>query len=398
MFGINRRRKTYLSLSVISLSLFYCALGSLSYGAEKAKLIFFHSPSCKKCLEVKSEFLPGIEKEFKNSIDIEFRDINDTENYKLFLGLLKKHGFGMKISVPSAYFNGRFFIGSKEIESNLKNYLASALKIPGQSGAPADVDLLEHFKTFTPLLISGLGLGDGINPCAFTVIVFFISFLAVQGYKKKELIAIGLSFIFAVFLTYLLIGLGLFNFLYRLKGFWMLIKTVNISVGLFSIILGCLALYDYFNFKKTGEAEGSILQLPQAVKIQIHSVIGRFHRKTKSPAESSAKPHIFGLLLSALASGSLVSLLESVCTGQLYLPTIAFVLKTAPMKLEALGYLLLYNLMFIVPLLIIFISALLGVTSGQFAKFLKQHFALLKIIMAAMFFSLGLFLIIWVGW
>ncbi|MFH1075195.1 MAG: hypothetical protein V1752_08920 [Candidatus Firestonebacteria bacterium] len=397
MLGTNFREKTNLILIAACFSLLYPFLNSQSFGAEKAKLIFFHSPSCKKCLEVKKEFIPGIEKEFKDSIDIEYRDINDTENYKFFLGLLKKHGFGMKISVPSAYFNGRFFIGSNEIVANLKSYLAQSLNGARGLAAFPEIDLLKHFKTFRPLLISGVGLADGINPCAFTVIVFFISFLAVQGYKKKELIAIGLSFIFAVFLTYLLIGLGLFNFLYRLKGFWMLIKTVNISVGLFSIILGCLALYDYFNFKKTGQAEGSILQLPQAVKIQIHSVIGRFHRKPKSPEEGFTKPHIFGLLLSALASGFLVSLLESVCTGQLYLPTIAFVLKTAPMKLEALGYLLLYNLMFIVPLLLIFILALLGVTSGQFAKFLKQHFALLKIIMAAMFFSLGLFLIIWVG-
>lgn len=394
MFGTNFREKTNLILIAVCLSLFYLALGSLSYGAEKPKLIFFHSPSCKKCLEVKSGFMPGIEREFKNNIEIKYRDIDDLQNYKMLLGLLEKQKQGTKFSVPAVYFNGRLLIGSQNITNNLRNHILVSLgRSPGLEAAP-EIDLLRHFQTFTPLLISGAGLADGINPCAFTVIVFFISFLAVQGYKKKELIVIGLSFIFAVFLTYLLIGLGLFNFLYRLKGFWIVIKTLNISLGLFSIILGFLALYDYFKFKKTGDAEGSVLQLPRPIKLRIHSLIGKFHRRPEAEDDYS-KPHISRLLLSALASGFLVSLLESVCTGQLYLPTIAFVLKTAPLKLQALGYLLLYNAMFIVPLLLIFILALLGVTSGQFAKFLKKHFALIKVIMAAIFFSLGFFLIIW---
>ncbi|MCM8789484.1 MAG: hypothetical protein NC916_00475 [Candidatus Omnitrophica bacterium] len=340
--------------------------------------------------------MPQIEKEFKRRIDFEYRDVNDIENYKMLLALLRAHSQKEKISVPTIYFNGNFLVGSNDIKDNLRIYLTqSGWGLKGLVPLPK-IDLPEYFKTFTPLLISGAGLADGINPCAFTVIVFFISFLAVQGYRKKELVGISLSFIFAVFLTYLLIGLGLFNFLYRLKGFWLLTKALNIVVGIFSILLGSLALYDYFRFKKTGELEGSILQLPQAVKFRIHSVIGKFHRQTKSQVQVKGRPHIFGLLLSALVSGFLVSLLESVCTGQLYLPTIAFVLKSASLRLQAMGYLLLYNLMFVVPLLIIFILVLFGVTSGQFAKFLKQHFALFKIILEALCFSPGLFLVIWV--
>jgi threonine/homoserine/homoserine lactone efflux protein len=49
--------------------------------------------------------------------------------------------------------------------------------------------------------------------------------------------------------------------------------------------------------------------------------------------------------------------------------------------------------MFIVPLLIIFLFALLGVTSEQFSKFLKKHLLMIKILMAALFFALGIFLI-----
>jgi cytochrome c biogenesis protein CcdA len=79
-----------------------------------------------------------------------------------------------------------------------------------------------------------------------------------------------------------------------------------------------------------------------------------------------------------------------------YLPTIAFVLKASPLKLQALGYLLLYNIMFIVPLIVIFVLALMGTTSSQFSAFLKKHLGLIKIFMAVLFFSLGIFLI-WRG-
>jgi hypothetical protein len=61
--------------------------------------------------------------------------------------------------------------------------------------------------------------------------------------------------------------------------------------------------------------------------------------------------------------------------------------------LQAAGYILLYNVMFILPLFIIFLLALWGVTSEQFSGFLKKNLAAIKIIMAALFFSLGVLLV-----
>lgn len=102
---------------------------------------------------------------------------------------------------------------------------------------------------------------------------------------------------------------------------------------------------------------------------------------------------IWGLLMSALIAGFLVSIIEAVCTGQVYLPTIIFVLKTAVLKLQALAYILIYNIMFILPLVAIFLFALLGVTSEQFARFLKKHLVAIKIVMAVLFFTLGIVLV-----
>lgn len=364
------------------------------------KLIVFYSPGCHRCMEIKNKILPSIEKTFKDKIQLEYRDIDDIKNYKFLLGLEKSHGVNIENALPVFYFEGNFLNGQG---SGLRGRLVSLiwraleLPLPKAKGGLVGIDLIERFQNFKPLAVVSAGLVDGINPCAFTVIVFFISFLALQGYKKRELIVIGLSFILSVFLTYLLIGIGIFGFLYRLQNFWLVAKIFNIGIGIFSIMLGVLAIYDFFKFKKSGKTEGLILQLPAAIKNQIHSVIGIYYRKDKGDKDRDnlSKP-ITRLILTAFISGFLVSVLEAVCTGQVYLPTITFVLKTSPLKLQALGFLLLYNLMFILPLLVIFILALLGTTSEQFSVFLKKNILTVKMLMAVLFFSLGLFLI-WKG-
>jgi cytochrome c biogenesis protein CcdA len=287
----------------------------------------------------------------------------------------------------------KFLIAEEnELYNKLRVFIAANLKGGSVVGLNT-VDLVAHFKSFVPAAVVFAGLGDGINPCAFTVIIFFISFLALQGYRKHEVAFIGLAFIFAVFLTYLGIGLGIFNFLYRFRGFWVVTYLLNILIGILSIVLGVFALYDFIEFRKTGSAEGLILQLPKSIKERIHKVVGFFYRRNSRQEHNALKPALNRLVLSALGTGFLVSLLEAVCTGQVYLPTISFVLKSTSLKLEAAGYLLLYNIMFIVPLLAIFILALLGTTNQQFFGFLKRHLGLIKILMAILFFGLGGYLL-----
>lgn len=360
---------------------------SFLFAQELPRLIVFHSPTCHTCIVVKNEVMPEIEKEFQGKILIEYRDISAIENYKLLLSLQERYqAQDLKIVLPVFFLEGRFLIGEGQSVESLRDFIYQSIRSRSQVKPVSGVDLVSRFKAFTPLAVISAGLIDGINPCAFTVIVFFISFLALQGYKKRELVLIGLGFIFAVFLTYLLIGLGIFGFLYRLKGFWFLVRFFNFSIGIFSIILGFFCLYDFLKFKKTKEAEGLILQLPKVIKDRIHKVIGLHYR-------GKTQKQTLKLFFSALITGFLISILEAVCTGQVYLPTIAFVFKTTYLKLEAGAYLLLYNLMFILPLFIIFILGLFGATSQAFAKFLKERLLAIKLLMMLLFFGLGVFLI-----
>ena len=379
---------------LIGLGFFVFAHGQ-TQAPQDDKLVVFYSPSCHTCIEAKATVIPDIEREFKGKIQIEYRDTTDIENYKLLLSLKEEHGSKLENILPVFYFQGHFLNGSGRIRNGLRALISQSLgQGPQGKQALASIDLIAYFKTFEPLAVISAGLIDGINPCAFTVIVFFISFLSLQGYKRRELIIIGLAFIFAVFITYLAIGLGLFSFLYKLSGFWLISKIFNLTIGVLSIILGFLALYDFFKFKRTAKTEGLLLQLPPGIKNQIHSLIGLHYRRTAGGPGKDLKLNILRLALSALIVGFLVSILEAVCTGQVYLPTITFVLKTSRLKLQALWYLLVYNIMFIAPLFIIFLFALFGVTSEQFSRILKKHLSTIKLMMAVLFFGLGIFLIL----
>ena len=92
-------------------------------------------------------------------------------------------------------------------------------------------------------------------------------------------------------------------------------------------------------------------------------------------------------------AGLLISFLELACTGQIYLPTIIFVSSIPELRGRAIFYLVLYNLMFIIPLIVVFILAFYGTTSKQLTEFLRKHAAAVKLGMAALFVALAAWLV-----
>lgn len=356
------------------------------------KLLIFFSPGCHRCQVVKAQVMPGIENEFRSRVSFEYLNLDNLDNYRLMLSLKDKAQPGIKFEIPLFYLNNSFINSEGNVHDKLRMFILEGLKKQNEKRARAHISLVDYFKHLAPLAVIIAGLQDGFNPCAFTVIVFFISFLAFQGYRRKELFLIGAVFIFAVFFTYVLIGLGIFNFLYGIRNFWRLTRAINLVVGASSIGLGLFSLYDFFKFRRTADTNGLTLQLPQAIKNRIHALIGFYYRKDKNQKDA-LKPRMYRLILSALITGFLVCLLEAVCTGQAYLPTLVFIFKNTSLKLHALSYILLYNTMFVIPLIIVFVLSLAGFSSPDFARFTKRRLGLIKILMAILFFTLGILLI-----
>jgi len=356
---------------------------------HKVRILLFYSPHCGHCIRLEKEFLPKVIDKYKNKINLEFLSVENKRNLSLLISLTQRYHM-KRPGVPSVLIGNDFITGTKVIEKSLDQLIYKYSH--KQSVLPylfSGVDLVREFKSLPVLAIIGAGLIDGINPCAFAVIIFFISFLSVYGYNRREIVYIGCSYILSVFITYILIGVGLFSFFYSLRNFYFLMKFFYYSIASFCFILAGFSLYDYFRYKRTKQSDGFILQLPMFFKKRINLIIGAGLRKRNYR-------RIIELCAISFLIGFGVSLLEAVCTGQVYVPTIAFIFKVRSLRLKAAVYLILYNIMFILPLVAIFVLSLLGIRSQQFNRFLKNNLGRVKAAMACFFLILGVF-ILWLS-
>jgi hypothetical protein len=108
------------------------------------------------------------------------------------------------------------------------------------------------------------------------------------------------------------------------------------------------------------------------------------------PADEKPSFPLLPVMIAAVTSGIIVSLLELACTGQVYLPAIRMMLFDASgRRLRAAGYLVTYNVCFIVPLVGVFLLAYAGVTSEQLRAWLNRRLGLTKLAMGAFFLLLA---------
>jgi hypothetical protein len=100
------------------------------------------------------------------------------------------------------------------------------------------------------------------------------------------------------------------------------------------------------------------------------------------------------LIIGTIVTGFLVTLLEAVCTGQVYLPTIVLMTRSSSGDMQLTGwlYLIMYNFIFVVPLLTVMIAAYYGMTWNKLAKMTQKNLSLLKVLLGIAMIGLALFL------
>jgi len=125
------------------------------------------------------------------------------------------------------------------------------------------------------------------------------------------------------------------------------------------------------------------LQLPGSVRRQIHGTIRTGARASR-------------FVIAAFFVGIVVSFLGLACTGQVYLPTIQYMLRAG--RSSALGQLAIYNVAFVIPLAIVFALSWAGIRSEAFLRFQKRHTATVKVLMGLFFLLLAAFMIFGEAW
>lgn len=205
---------------------------------------------------------------------------------------------------------------------------------------PGDANL----ATLLPAVVA-TGLLDSVNPCAFAVILLLLAFLFTIRKSRGQILRLGAIYVAVIFLVYLAIGLGI-------------LSTVRLSdephfvarVGSYLLIgLGLLNLIEY---------------LWPAFPIKLHMPAAA-HKKVNQLLKVATVPATIGV-------GFIVGLCTFPCSGGIYVSIITL-LNAKTTLTWGVAYLALYNLLFILPLIIILLAVGNRVVAKQLGTWERQH-------------------------
>ena len=348
-------------------------------------IVYFHKHGCQKCARA-VKVLKRLKEKYPQIV-VDQRNAKTEQTLFEAMGTLYDVPEIKRLTTPAVFVGDTALIGElneqgleNAIQKHLKTGVTSRLKEAETQIDTAETEIVNRFHGFGILTVAGAGLLDGINPCAFATIVFFISYMNLVGRGRKEMLIAGGAFALAVFGTYLLLGLGMLSFMSYLNQYSGIAKCVYLLAATVTFVLAGLSLYDAVKAKQ-GKTKDILLQLPRALKQRIHKVIREQTRTS-------------GVIAGAMVIGFVISALELVCTGQVYLPTLTFVAGIEGMRAHAISYLILYNIMFIVPLIVVFGCVYWGTTSMQLGGILQKHLVSVKVGMGLVLFGLGVWLVL----
>lgn len=211
-------------------------------------------------------------------------------------------------------------------------------------------------------LVIVTGFLDGIHPCGFTVLLFFIAFMLSVKRSRKQILALGGLYILGVFIAYFTIGIGI-------------MKAVSLFEPHFMAMAGALLLIAVGTITiKDGLMGTNTLKIPEF-----------------------SKPYLAGFLekgtaVAAFIAGILVGLCAFPCVGGLYVAIITL-LTAKGFDLGIFGLLAVYNLMFVAPLIIaLFVSSNEKMLEKLEVAEKKNH-RNFKLIMGALMFLFGIYII-----
>lgn len=336
---------------------------STAMAATVSSIDYYFGNTCSHCAEIKP-FLDAIE---KNNPHIRFNRIEvfaNRDNATAMQRAFDQYGVPRDDrGVPAILINQKFLIGSEMITANLEKELAAIKLEPSNT----TVNGLPMQTTF--MAITGAALVDSINPCAiFVLIVLLSSLLVLKEPGDKQIVFCAASFIFSVYLAYFLIGVGL---LYAVD-FFGVSTWLYRAVGFLAILVGVLNIKDGLFYG----AGGFVLEIPQRWRPALMRVL----MKVSTP-------------LGAFIAGFAVTLFEAPCTGGPYLFAIGLLAQNLSW-LTVIPFLLYYNFVFVLPLILLAAVVICGrVQIDRAEAWQKHNLKKLHLVSGMVMLGLGLWML-----
>jgi cytochrome c biogenesis protein CcdA len=297
------------------------------------------------------------------------RDLLSPENLQRYERILVLQDVmeGHGAQAPTHYTAWAFLgpVKTHPIETPITEYLDWLAANRHTLEPPAKTEPWSHTQLLPFVLATGLL--DGINPCAIAVLLFFIAFLFTLQRARIDMLLMGTVYISMIYLAYLGIGIGLLSaivitgehHLMAQIGSWLLIA------------LGLVNVKDYFWYGK-----GLSLSVPKSW----HDLSFRVIKRATLPA--------------AAVGGFLVGLCTFPCSGGIYVAVLGL-LSAKTTFWTGFGYLLLYNLAFVAPLIALLLALGNRRTVGALARWEAQHKREVKLATGLLMLGLGAVILVW---
>ncbi|MDP3764979.1 MAG: GAP family protein [Nanoarchaeota archaeon] len=223
-------------------------------------------------------------------------------------------------------------------------------------------------ESYLPTLgtVIATSLIDSINPCAIGVLILLISIM-IAFKTKKEMLFYGLMYVLAVFVTYVLAGFGILYFLSSVPLY--ISEYISILVGSLIIIAGLIEIKDFFWY-----GQGITLAIPP--------------ERAKQIQEMTKKITLPGVLL----LGVFVAGVELPCTGAPYLAIL--LLLSQNFNFAAFLMLILYNLIFVLPLIVILLMVHFGYKIQNIKRWKQNNRTYMRLATGVILILLGWLLIL----
>jgi len=369
------------------------AVGMAAPEVEPVTIDYFYEPGCPDCVRVRDLIMPELVERYDGFYRLNKHDLGVMSNVAMLVAYQEALNITTNEPVSMIVDYRHVLNGFKAIQRGLFERIDEGVALRMEPGwvDPSPIEAPrslaggaalagERMAGFTLAAVAAAGFIDGINPCAIATLVFFASLLAVSRMPGRGLLLLGVPFCAASFATYTAIGLGLLRVLHLVSGFENARKGIEIVMLAALGLLAALSFRDAWRYRISGNADDVALQLPRSIKMRIHSILRKGTRSRN-------------LVLGGLVAGSVVTALESVCTGQVYVPTLVLVIKAGGSVSGAWGYLLLYNAMFVLPLAVVLVLVRLGLGTPRLLAWSRRNVVISKVLLGTLFLGLAALLL-----
>ncbi|HEU17300.1 MAG TPA: hypothetical protein ENO06_01060 [Methanolinea sp.] len=323
----------------------------------------FYNQNCGDCLKT----IPYLQEFEKTHPDVIFRyyDIREDNSYRQLLAVFSQE-YGIDFSPVPVLFTGDVVLtGYREISGGLEDALyAPGAVTPETTPTAAAPSQTSRTGLTIPLVISA-ALVDGINPCAFSVLIFLlITIMALD--TRRKMVYIGSLFILAVFTFYFLSGLGLFTIIQSAG----ISRAMSLIAAIIALLFGAVSIIDGVRGKPS-----QLLSIPESKK----AIIDRYVKKISFPG--------------ALVLGVLVGMFELPCTGGIYLAILSLLSNRMSIT-DGIPYLLVYNFFFVLPMIVILAVVAFGIPVERLDQLRTEKRVIIRILMGLVMILLGILLLL----